>query len=281
MSLPEPGKEPSPREVRSLLNSALTVSPLNPTARLALAQLDQAVDTPTISSRGLGLSRDAISLSWCARRLLATGHKEDALRMYASAFKLTIESGPARLAMPRYHNNPQAPRFLLPGEMSVREIVHDLLSKHAWTFDEWSPALPQKRHGFRGSGSLITRAGSLRSESLIDRITELREPPETVTAARALTLAAHAEACALQSDWKQAERQYRLAIELCEDETIKRSWWFNLADIEQRLDDEGQRQIALRAAAVPAGDDIARRAADIQRANIAPSFSGFNGTRAN
>ena len=34
MSLPEPGKEPSPREVRSLLNSALTVSPLNPTARL-------------------------------------------------------------------------------------------------------------------------------------------------------------------------------------------------------------------------------------------------------
>ncbi len=190
MSLPEPGKEPSPREVRSLLNSALTVSPLNPTARLALAQLDQAVDTPTISSRGLGLSRDAISLSWCARRLLATGHKEDALRMYASAFKLTIESGPARLAMPRYHNNPQAPRFLLPGEMSVREIVHDLLSKHAWTFDEWSPALPQNAMAFVAAARLLREQGLSEAQSLIDRITELREPPETVTAARALTLAA-------------------------------------------------------------------------------------------
>ena len=134
---------------------------------------------------------------------------------------------------------------------------------------------------FVAAARLLREQGLSEAQSLIDRITELREPPETVTAARALTLAARREACALQSDWKQAERQYRLAIELCEDETIKRSWWFNLADIEQRLDDEGQRQIALRAAAVPAGDDIARRAADIQRANIAPSFSGFNGTRAN
>jgi tetratricopeptide (TPR) repeat protein len=281
MSLAEPGKEPSPQQVRSLLNSALAVSPLNPTARLALAQLDQASDARAISTRGLGLSRDAVSLSWCARRLLATGHKQDALRMYAAALNLAIKRGPVRVAPPQYSNDPQAPRYLLPGEECVRDVVVELLSKRPWTFDEWSAALPKSSMAFVAAARVLREQSLSEAQVLIDRVMDLREPVEAVPAARALTLAARAEACALQSGWKQAEEQYRLAIEVCEDETIKRSWWFNLADIEQRLDNEGQRQIALRAAAVPSGDDIARRAADIQRANIAPSFSRFNGTKAN
>jgi hypothetical protein len=281
MSLTEPGKESSSRQVKSLLNSALTVSPLNPTARLALAQLDQAVGATSISSRELGLSRDVVSLSWCARRLLVTGHKDDALRMYASAFSVAIESGPAFAAAARYNNNPQSPRFLLPGEDSLREIVRDLLSKNAWTFDEWSAVLPNNATAFVATARLLREQGRSEAQVLIDRVTDLRQPLETVPMARALTLAARAEARALQLDWKQAEAQYRLAIAFCEDETTKRSWWFNLADIEQRLDDEGQRQIALRAAAIPSGDDIARRAADIQRANITPLYSRFSGTKAN
>ena len=42
MSFVEPGKEPSPGLVAALSSRALAVSPLNPTARLTLAQLEPA-----------------------------------------------------------------------------------------------------------------------------------------------------------------------------------------------------------------------------------------------
>jgi tetratricopeptide (TPR) repeat protein len=282
LSLSEGGKEPSRGEVSTLMKSALAVSPLNPTARLALAQLEQASDARALSSRGLGLSRDAVSLSWCARRLLASGHKQDALRMYTAALNIGIERGPARAALPRYNNDPQAPRYLLPGEECARDIVFELISKRAWTFDEWSAALPSNNIVFVAAARVLREQGLSEANVLLDRVLDFRQPLEAVRAASALTLAARAEAWALKSGWKEAEEHYREAIELCDDETIKRSWWFNLADIEQRLDDEGQRQLALRAAMTfPSGDDIARRAADIQRANITPPYSRVNGTKAN
>ena len=78
--------------------------------------------------------------------------------------------------------------------------------------------------------------------------------------------AARAEAHALLSHWKEAEEEYHQAIELVDDDTIRRSWWFNLADIAFRLEDEGQRRTALSAAlAVQTSDDISRRATDSQR----------------
>ena len=87
----------------------------------------------------------------------------------------------------------------------------------------------------------------------------------------ALALAARAEAFALKSRWKESEQQYRRAIELIEDETIKRSWWFNLADIELRLDDESQRQTALRAAlAVPPPTTSPRGRRDSAGNNVRP-----------
>ena len=50
-----------------------------------------------------------------------------------------------------------------------------------------------------------------------------------------------------------------------DNDLVRRSWWFNLADIAQQFD-EGQRQTALRAAlAVASSDDITRRASQIQK----------------
>ena len=72
---------------------------------------------------------------------------------------------------------------------------------------------------------------------------------------------------------KDAEQEYRQAIELVDNDVIRRSWWFNLADIARRLNDESQRQTALRAAgAVASSDDISRRVISIQRAadSLAP-----------
>jgi hypothetical protein len=84
------------------------------------------------------------------------------------------------------------------------------------------------------------------------------------------------------SRWSEAAELYRRAIETIDDDTVKRSWWFNLADIAFRLDDERQRQAALRAAvAVASSDDITRRATDIQRAARARSLSRSPGFRAN
>ena len=67
-----------------------------------------------------------------------------------------------------------------------------------------------------------------------------------------------------------------------DDEKIKRSWWFNLADIELRLDDETQWQTAVRAAlAVSPSDEISRRAADLQRANSVRAIGRAANARAN
>ena len=51
MSLVEPGKGPTPENALALSLRALEVSPLNPTARLMLAQLDRTDNGATISPR--------------------------------------------------------------------------------------------------------------------------------------------------------------------------------------------------------------------------------------
>ena len=123
----------------------------------------------------------------------------------------------------------------------------------------------------------LREQGQSEAQLLLDRVMDLRQPLEADPAADCLDSGRTGRSLRAQDQrWKEAEEQYRLAIELCDDETIKRSWWFNLADIEQRLDDEGRRQVALRAAALPSGDEIAHRARHTG-ANIAPPDSRSNG----
>ena len=55
--------------------------------------------------------------------------------------------------------------------------------------------------------------------------------------------------------------------------TLKRAWWFNLADIALRLADDTKREAALRATlTVAASDDISPRATEILRATRRASF---------
>ncbi len=176
---------------------------------------------------------------------------------------------PFRGAIPRFSDDPNVPRYLLPGEERVREIVRELLSRNEWAFREWSAALPKSSASLaggrsatqgarQGRGGLAARPRDGRSSAARGGQTRRahwpwRRGPKPSRSSRA---------------GKTPSKQYRRAIELIDDETIKRSWWFNLADIELRLDDESQRQTALRAAlAVSTSDDISRRATEIQRAN--------------
>ena len=173
-------------------------------------------------------------------------------------------------------------RYLLPGEEQVRDIVSDLVSQNAWTFDEWSRACSDRPAVSDCPARLLREKGRGEGEAVLDRLLENKAIKPLLSPARVGAVAARRQgrAFALRSRWKEADRHYRHQglISSIGDPIIARSWWFNLADISYRSDDETQRQAALRAAlAVASSDDITRRAADIQRATLTRS----NGVKAN
>jgi tetratricopeptide (TPR) repeat protein len=268
----------SPAETSALLERALSASPINPTARLAQAQLEPVQNATDVSIRSLGLSRDAVSLAWTARRLLAAGRKEDALKLYGGALSVAVPDVSSRSPVPRFIEDPGIRRYLLPGEAQVRDIVSDLVSQNAWMFDEWSRTLPDTPTVLIATARLLREKGRGEAETVLDRLLENKAIAESPGESGPVALAARAEAFALRSRWKEADELYRQAIDSMADPTVARSWWFNLADIAYRSDDEAQRQAALRAAsAVASSDDITRRAADIQRGALTRS----NGVKAN
>ncbi len=182
--------------------------------------------------------------------------------------------------MPRYSDDPAVPRYLLPGEDGVRDIVRELASSKEWSFSEWREVLPKNAIIELAAARLLREQSRGEAASLLDAVADL---PSSVVDAKEdpLLLAARAEASALRSRWTEADQLYRQAIESIDDDTIKRSWWFNLADIAYRRDDERQRQAALRAAiAVAASDDITRRAATSSGPPARPP-ARFAGVKAN
>ena len=282
MSTSELGKETTSREVKDLLDRALQISPLNPSARLALAQIDTPLDSPTIRHRTLGLSRDVAALSWCARRLMTTGHKDDALKIFAQALTVATRSEASRIAQPVFSTDPNVPRYLLPGEERVQEIVRDVLGKAEWVVTDWLAVLPDNPTTYLATARLLKEQGRSEADSLLDHVLAHHIQGDEGTPDDVLTLAARGEAFAQKAQWKESERLYRTAIELVDDDTTRRSWWFNLADIELRLDDEIERQSALRAAlAINISDDITRRASDIQRGTRERPLARSSNPRAN
>ena len=227
------------------------------------------------------MSRDAASLSLSARRLLAAGNKTEALNLYLRALAVLTPAEPFRTASPRFCDDPNVPRYLLPGEERQREILRELVANES-AFPEWSAAIPKNLTTTLAAARLLKEKGRREADALLDAVATAPLALEAAAPSSAVALAARAEAFALKSRWKEAEQNYRLAIESVDDEKIKRSWWFNLADIELKLDDETQWQTAVRAAlAVSPSDEISRRAADLQRANSVRAIGRATDARAN
>ncbi len=271
----QPERAASPGETARLLERAPQVSPLDRTARLALAQREPAGSGTAVSLRNLGLSRDAVSLAYSARRLLAAGRKEAALKMYGRALAVAMPADSFRTVVPWFSDDPAVSRYLLPGEEQVRDILRELLSRSELSPSDWSGLLPKSPIVFLAAARLLRDQSPREADAMLDWVLGESSASASGEKALAVALAARAEAFALRSRWRDADRLYRQAIELVGDETIERSWWFNLADVALRLDDDDKRQAALRAAmAVLGSDDITRRAADIQRASRAgrPAF---------
>jgi hypothetical protein len=271
-------------EAPSLVTRALEISPLNPTARLAMAQLEGSGRDSSGRIRGLGLSRDSVSLAWSARRLIDSGKKEAALRLYYRALSAAVEGGLSRSATPRFAEDLTGGRYYLPAEDGVRDIVAELAAREGLEFREWSRALPRNPTVLLATARLLRELGRAEADSLLDDL--LGDHWAGVEPGRGdpRLMAARAEALGLRSRWNEAADQYRQAIELVDNDLIRRSWWFNLADIARRLNDEGQRQAAFRAVlAAHSSDDIARRVGKIQRSVDAKARTqdGYGSLKAN
>ena len=173
-------------------------------------------------------------------------------------------------AVPVFSEDPSAPRFLLPREEQVRDIIVDLISQDAWTFHEWSSALPENPIVLITTARLLRESGRNEAQAVFARLINIKLIGSSSENASAIILAARAEAFALQSYWREADQLYRLAIGLIDDPIIARSWWFNLADISYRSNNEVERQAALKASSIAAiSDDITVRANEIRRATLA------------
>jgi tetratricopeptide (TPR) repeat protein len=272
----------TPVDLRALFERALRVSPLNPTARLAVGQLDRQQGGTAVTIGQLGQSRDVVSLASTASWLLSAGKKDAALRMYKRALEVASHRELSRFGPPRFSDDPAAPRYWLPGEEAVRDVVAALVKETEWPFSEWSAILPKDTSLPLVAARFLREQGKPEAEQLLELYLSQDQPRGPSGAGEAVLAAARAESHALLSHWKEAEDGYRQAIELVDDDTIKRSWWFSLADIALHLDDEGQRQAALRSAlAAATSDDITKRATEKERSAGPRARLRSTGTKAN
>jgi hypothetical protein len=246
-----------------------------------MAQLESLASPTEVLPRSLGLSRDGLSLAWSARRLLAAGKKGAALKLYGQALRIASRGVLSRTVAPRFNDDPGARRYLLPGEERARGIVGELISQSERSFQDWSAALPRDATVLLAAARLLREQGQNESDKLLDLILDGTGLDPGEDEAGALAHAARAEVFAIRSRWREAAQEYHQAIELMDIDLIRRSWWFNLAEVAFRLDDEDLRQTALRAAlALETSDDITRRATLIQRTATANSRQRFGGAKA-
>src|SRR5262249_20612778 len=144
----------------------------------------------------------------------------------------------------------------------------DFISQDASRIREWSSMLPENPIVHIATARLLLELGRREeAEAVFELIKDEKVRGKVTEREAAIALAARAEAFALESRWREADQFYRQAIEVIDDPTIARSWWFNLADISYHFDNEMERQAALRAASnFASNDEITRRSTEIQRA---------------
>lgn len=252
-----------------LLETAAQASPIHPQVRFALARRPASADDAPALVPSLGLSRDVVALSWSAHQWLRAGKKPAALKAYRAALEMASRAELARLSAPAFDDDPQIKRYRLPGEDLIGTVVRDMVEHEGWSFAEWSEALPSFAPVPLAAARLLRERGNPDSEKALDSIVSRLDAPTPDGCPASLHVAAQAEALALKGQWAPAEARYREAIALMPNDTIRRAWWMNLADIAGKLNDEPGRQKALEAAkGNDANDEIALRAIEILKYSI-------------
>ena len=174
----------------------------------------------------------------------------------------------------------------MPTEEPLVAVVRDMAASDAWTYEEWSSALP------RGTAAALAAARVLRDQSSpaadlalesavvqatadaalsaprADALAQSANPNEPIASApdESIRLAASGAVLAMKQRWAEARDCYRRAIDRMPVESVRRAWWVNVADLSLRLNEDADRRLALDAAKnADPKDEITRRAVDLQK----------------
>jgi tetratricopeptide (TPR) repeat protein len=244
------GADPDRAEaVRFYLHAARSSAPAQAAARFALAH--PAPNEPKVPelSECLGLTRDVIALAWMGQRLLEVGKTEAALRAFGEALDMACRADLRDLDSPAFLEDAQVHRYALPHEVLIGPIVLALAEKRELAFSEWAPVLPACAVAPLAASRALHELGRTNeAEQALDLVLTGTDEPQLAGASPAVHTAAQAEALALRGRWVEAEALYREAIDDMPNDTFRRSWWMNLADIYLRLNDDARKRSAWEAA---------------------------------
>ena len=237
-------------EVSFLLGVARKASPLETASRSARVRL--AGDSGG-GLEALGLSHDIVTRTLTARRLAQAGKTDAALHVYRDALDLASRAEAPRERIPAYLNDPAARRFALPNEELIAGIVRDMASRTDWSYAQWSSAIPDRGVALLATYRVLSEREQVTdANAMLDRL--LAEGPPTAVS-DASDRASRAEGLALKGRLDEAASSYRDAIDALDDETTRRAWWLNLAEVLARTGDRGKVRDALTAAQAGRGDD--------------------------
>jgi len=194
------------------------------------------------------------------------GKPEPALRAYRMALELISTVEPARLQAPMFDEDPQVRRYALPAEDMLGAVVRDMAGRDGWSFAEWSPALPDTELARLVAARVLRDRGeTAEADRMLEAIVD-RPEPTGIGADVGLARAIRGEALALLGRWADAETSYREAVVAMPEGPIRRSWWVNLADLSDRLNDPVKKREALDLARTgDPHDEVSRRAIEIQK----------------
>lgn len=263
-------------EARGLVERASQASPLHSTVRFALSEGPSEVEKTDGNelTRKLAQSHDVMTLTRTGHRLLELGKKDAALKSYSAALEMAALTDIRRPSTPLFLDDSQIRRYALPTEELLGQVIRDMAGSTSWGYDTWSDALP------RGTAARVVAARVLRERvspdadrALDDALDEFAVPRPPVAEMspsasldEAVLLATEAEALAMKQRWSESEERYLRAIDLMPVDSIRRSWWLNLADIALRLNEEATRQKALDSAkSTDPRDPITQRAVELQK----------------
>ncbi len=105
---------------------------------------------------------------------MTAGRKDDALKIFAQALSVAARSEASRVALPVFSTDPNVPRYLLPGEERVQEIVRDVLGKNDWVAAEWLAVLPDSVTTYLATARLLKEQGRIEADALLNRVLDDR-----------------------------------------------------------------------------------------------------------
>ncbi len=255
-------------DVRSLLASAREASPLGARAHFNVETVaspaNTAIDPNDFSE--IGRTRDIVSLISTGRRLREAGKLDSSIRAYRSALELALKADQNGLEPPNFDESPQVRRYALPHEPLVALVVRDMAEQGDWTPSQWNSALPTSATASWVASKVLAK---LRRKTEADALADLAirqgESDPLPGYDPAEQRASRAEGLAYRGRWTDAIEQYRLAIDQVEDDTTRRAWWLNLAELARLNNDDAAQLRAIEAArSADIVDEITQRARKYQ-----------------